>query len=430
MTAKYTRRERVAILTSCMLGFALDFYDILIMPFVMPSIQKDLGLSLTEIGSITSVTLIGSVIGGALFGWLGDKIGRKQALQLTLFLFAAGSVASAFAWNYPSLAVLRFLTGVGLGGEWGAGMVLFNETWNKDRRGIGSAFIQGSAVLSSAVASIVGIWATTTFSLEWGWRVALLTGGAPIVLMIFIRFFMPESREWERFDQARKTGSVVGAVQTSNTFGLLFRAPLLPVTLLSLIWLSSYMFSYFAIAIFMPTLMLKTMNVPPEVVRNITVVTSVMSGLSYLSVGLLNDALGRRWGALIPCIFWIAMTVGLTLYGKATYGGDLLSFPGFYIFAAFMIGHSSLAVAGPWLSELFPTAVRSTALSVVYMAGRGAGSFAPVAVPMLAAHLGGDLGQSLLIVIPTIALFLVASVLLPETRKRSETNAGAAYSTV
>ena len=73
-------------------------------------------------------------------------------------------------------------------------MVLFNEAWNKDRRGLGSAFIQGSAVLASASASIVGIWAITAFSQDWGWRVALLTGGSPIILMVFIRFFMPELR--------------------------------------------------------------------------------------------------------------------------------------------------------------------------------------------------------------------------------------------
>ena len=187
----YSRREQITIIVSCMLGFALDLYDVLILPFIMSSIQKSLNISLTYVASITSVTLIGSVIGGAVFGAIGDKLGRKNALQLTLAVFAVGSIASAFSWNYWSLAALRFITGIGLGGEWGAGMVLFNEAWNKDRRGLGSAFIQGSAVLASASASIVGIWAITSFSQDWGWRVALLTGGSPIILMVFIRFFMP-----------------------------------------------------------------------------------------------------------------------------------------------------------------------------------------------------------------------------------------------
>jgi predicted MFS family arabinose efflux permease len=141
-TSSYSRVERISIIASCMLGFALDLYDVLIMPFLMGSIQKSLQISLAQVASVTSLTLIGSVIGGALFGWLGDRVGRKQSLQLTLLMFAAGSIASAFAWNYWSLAILRLVTGIGLGGEWGAGMVLFNEAWNKDRRGLGSAFIQ------------------------------------------------------------------------------------------------------------------------------------------------------------------------------------------------------------------------------------------------------------------------------------------------
>src|SRR5580698_8117297 len=148
--SRYSTGERTAIIVSCMLGFALDLYDVLIMPFLMGSIQKSLGISLAQVSSVTSLTLIGSVIGGALFGYLGDRVGRKQALQLTLLMFAAGSIASAFAWDYWSLAILRFVTGIGLGGEWGAGMVLFNEAWNKERRGLGSAFIQGSAVIASA----------------------------------------------------------------------------------------------------------------------------------------------------------------------------------------------------------------------------------------------------------------------------------------
>jgi MFS family permease len=93
--SRYSTGERTAIIVSCMLGFALDLYDVLIMPFLMGSIQKSLGISLAQVSSVTSLTLIGSVIGGALFGYLGDRVGRKQALQLTLLMFAAGSIASA-----------------------------------------------------------------------------------------------------------------------------------------------------------------------------------------------------------------------------------------------------------------------------------------------------------------------------------------------
>ncbi|GAB5097874.1 hypothetical protein YK56LOC_35900 [Caballeronia sp. HLA56] len=192
--APYGLQQRLGIIVSCMLGFALDLYDVLIMPYLMPSIQHSMRITLGEAASITTITLIGSVLGGGVFGWLGDRIGRKAALQWTLVVFAVASVSSAFAWNFSALVVLRFIVGVGLGGEWGAGMVLFNETWNPQRRGLGTALIQGSAAIAGACASIVGLWAVQTFSADWGWRIGLLTGGSPVVLAVFIRFWMPESK--------------------------------------------------------------------------------------------------------------------------------------------------------------------------------------------------------------------------------------------
>jgi MFS family permease len=417
-TSKYTTGERSAIIVSCMLGFAIDLYDVLIMPFLMGSIQKSLGISLTQVSSVTSLTLIGSVIGGALFGWLGDRLGRKQALQLTLFMFAAGSVASAFAWDYWSLAILRFITGVGLGGEWGAGMVLFNEAWNKERRGIGSAFIQGSAVLAAASASIVGVWATTSFSLEWGWRIALLTGGSPILLMIFIRIFMPESKAWQQFEALRKSGAVEAPVVKTNTFLAMFQGRLLPISIMCLLWMMSYMFCYYGIVVFMPTLMQRTLDTPPEIVRNISLIASVVSGISYLTMGLLNDRFGRRFGALLPGISWAVMACAFYLYGHEKYPGDILHFPILWIYLSFVIGNSALGVVGTWLSEIYPIEVRSTAVSLVYMTGRGIGSLAPIVVPLVAGTYGGDLATGMMVVVPAIIVFLAITLLLPETRGR------------
>jgi MFS family permease len=417
-SSDYTTGQRAAIVVSCMLGFALDLYDVLIMPFLMGSIQKSLQVSLTEVASITSLTLVGSVVGGALFGWIGDRLGRRQALQLTLGVFAVGSIASAFAWNYPSLAVLRFITGVGLGGEWGAGMVLFNEAWNKDRRGLGSAFIQGSAVLAGAGASIVGVWATTSFSLDWGWRVALLTGGSPILLMIFIRLFMPESKAWLQFDRSRRTALSEKAGQTANTLLKMFQGRLLPLSVMCLVWMMAYMFCYYGIVVFMPTLFLKSLATPPDVVRNIAVIQSFVGGFSYILMGVLNDRLGRRYGALLPGLFWVLTGFGLFFLADQKYPGNLIGFPMFWVALTFTIGNSALGVVGTWLSELYPIEVRSTAVSFVYMAGRGIGSLAPVLVPMTAAYFGGELAMGMLVAAAAVVLFLAMTLMLPETHRR------------
>src|SRR3954462_4209322 len=124
----YTKKEKNSVLFSTLFGYGLDFYNILIISFIMGAIQKSLNLSLTQAGIITTVTLAGSVIGGVLFGWLGDRVGRKnwllcgwlggraavkKSLLGTLGLFSVGAILSAFAWDFNSLLVTRAISGIG-----------------------------------------------------------------------------------------------------------------------------------------------------------------------------------------------------------------------------------------------------------------------------------------------------------------------------
>ncbi|WP_082992030.1 MFS transporter [Paraburkholderia tropica] len=416
--ATYSPAERLGIIVSCMLGFALDLYDVLILPYLMPSIQRSMHISLAEVASITTVTLIGSVAGGALFGWLGDRIGRKAALQWTLIVFALASVGSAFAWNFASLLAMRLVLGIGLGGEWGAGMVLFNETWNPQRRGLGTALIQGSATVAAAGASVVGLWAVQSFSVDWGWRVGLLTGGAPVILAIVIRFWMPESRAWEQFDRTRRAGL---SAAPRNTFAGMLSRRLRAISFAAALWLTAYMFCYYAVVVFVPSLMLRVLHTPPEVVRTATVTAAFVGGLSYLAMGWLNDRMGRRFGAIVPAVFWLAAFAILFFAPEARYGGSMLAWPVFWLPIVFAIGSSALGVVGAWLSELYPIEVRATAVSVIYMFGRAAGSLAPVLVPAAAALWGGSLPLGMLIALPAAVIFLLMSLVLPETRGNGRT---------
>ena len=138
----YTPRERKFVMWSAILGYAFDFYNLIVVAFLLVPIQKSLNVTLTQTGIIVGMTLASSVVGGVLFGWLGDKIGRKNALLWTLLLLAIGSMLSAAAWDFASLLTFRIITGIGVGGEWGAGMVLLNEVWDNRKRGLGSAIVQ------------------------------------------------------------------------------------------------------------------------------------------------------------------------------------------------------------------------------------------------------------------------------------------------
>jgi MFS family permease len=413
---EYSKGERLVIMGSTMLGFALDMYNLLIVTFLMTTIQRSLNISLTQAGAITTATLIGSVIGGGGFGWLGDRLGRKTALQLTLGVFSVGAIASAFAWSYSSLLVVRFLAGIGLGGEWGAGMVLFNEVWDPRRRGLGSAFIQASSLFGLVGATLVGVWATTQFSLEWGWRIALLTGGAPILLMIAVRYLMPESRIWLQYKQLKAAGQIVDEARTP-LFDI-FRTRLLKLTLIGMIWLASYMFCYYGITVYIPTLMVKILHATPGALRSTVLVSQVIGFSGYLIMGWCNDRFGRRSGAVVPTIMWIGSLIGMWVWGHTPYQGVLLVWPMFWLYLVFHFGNTALGVSGPWLSELYPVGLRATAVSFIYMGGRAAGSIAPILIPIVASQFGNALVLGMMVTLPAACLALLAVCFLPETRGR------------
>src|SRR5260370_28847226 len=106
----HTSRERSFVAWSAMLGYAFDFYNLSIIAFLLTQIARSLGMTLRQTGLIVSMTLTASMVGGVGIGWLGDRIGRKKALLASLALLAAGSLASASAWDFRSLPTFRLLT--------------------------------------------------------------------------------------------------------------------------------------------------------------------------------------------------------------------------------------------------------------------------------------------------------------------------------
>src|SRR6201989_1806784 len=204
----YTPRERKFVAWSAILGYAFDFYNLIVVAFLMIPIQKTLNVSQSQTGLIVAGTLASSVLGGVLFGWLGDKIGRKNALLWTLLLLALGSTLSGGAWGFCSLLTFRIITGIGVGGEWGAGMVLLNEVWDNKRRGLGSAIVQAMSSAGTAMAPTPAPFALPYFDPDTAGRIALGVGGLPLLLMLFVRSKMPESRLWQEFKRRESAGEL------------------------------------------------------------------------------------------------------------------------------------------------------------------------------------------------------------------------------
>ena len=149
-----TRKERWKIMWASIIGYAMDGLDVLILSFAMAAIVSEFGLTLGEGGLIATYTLIGTVLGGYLFGIFADYFGRVHTFSLTIIIFSIFTGACAFADNVTHLNILRFLAGLGLGGEYGIGMTLVSETWPAAKRARATAGVAMGAVIRIGIVEV------------------------------------------------------------------------------------------------------------------------------------------------------------------------------------------------------------------------------------------------------------------------------------
>ncbi|MCT7679712.1 MAG: MFS transporter, partial [Lactobacillus iners] len=136
--SKYTQelsRDQKLVISSTASGFALENMDVLFLSFAMSSMIKDLHLSGGAAGLISSITTLGMLLGGIIFGILGDKIGRVKTFSHTVVIFAIATGLMAFTNDINHIYMLRFLAGIGAGGEYGVGIALIAENFSHDRIG-------------------------------------------------------------------------------------------------------------------------------------------------------------------------------------------------------------------------------------------------------------------------------------------------------
>jgi MFS family permease len=219
-------RGKWTALIAALLGWMFDGFEIGMFPLVGPAALDDLLASeLTAnpalkgewFGVIMSVFLIGAATGGVLFGWLGDRIGRVRAMSLSIATYALFTGLCGFAGEAWHIAVLRFIASLGMGGEWALGVALVTELWPDRSRAflagmIGAAANVGmllvgllSLVLVNFIDAVGTLFAAIGLSAEAqsyllrgdGWRLLMIAGALPAVLVFFIRLFVPESHKWE-----------------------------------------------------------------------------------------------------------------------------------------------------------------------------------------------------------------------------------------
>ncbi len=362
-------------------GWIFDFYDLVLFSFLLKAIGKDLALSDFLLSFILGASLAATALGGVLFGVLSDRLGRKSALQWTILTYSLGTLFCGFAGNGWTLLAFRTIAGLGVGGEWATGQTYIGETFPPAVRGRFGAFMQTGAPLGIALASVVGGWLLPAA----GWRVCFMLSFLPAMLVVLVRRHLPESDLWEK-----KGSSQTAPTQSKmlQLFSPAHRRLFLYCLILSVFEMSAYWFTYS----WLPGYLTEQRHFSLPKSAQWVLVIQTGGFLGYFFFGLLADRLGRKPVFSAYALCWAGGLFMVTWFWDA-----IIGIPPAILFFMFLVGVGTgmFGGLGPLFAELFPTAIRNTAMGTAFNLARGVQLFTPMLIVWIARSYGLGAGISL-----------------------------------
>lgn len=358
------------VLASMSSGFLLENMDVMFLSFSLSEIIAQMHISSAAGGWIGTFTNLGMFFGGALFGLLGDRIGRVKTFSYTIFLFAIATGLTYFAHNITTLYALRFLAGIGAGGEYGVGIALIAENFQANQIGRASSVAAVGGQIGSIVAALLAAWIIPAY----GWNTLFLFGVVPVVLTYFVRRHVKESDE---FLAAHKK-----AEETSEkiSFGRLFATPRLALQTLGLMLMTIVQIAgYFGLMNWLPSIVQQKQGLSVSGSSYWMIATIVGMSIGMMVFGTIMDKIGPRWAFgifLLGSAVVVFAIVNVTSYWAMLLAGALTGF-----FSNGMFGGY-----GAVISQLYPTEIRSTANNLIMNTGRAIGGFSSVIIGALMDH--------------------------------------------
>src|SRR6266536_522490 len=392
------------ILAFSFIGWIFDFYDLLLLTFLISTttLTKDLALSQQDQSVLLGTALAFTAVGGFIGGALGDRYGRKPLLMITILVYSVGTLMSGLATGMWTLFLARAITGIGVGGEWAVAHALVGETVPPNVRGRYGSYLQSGSAFARFFASMVG-----NLLAPWiGWRAAFMLSALPALIVVFIRRQMPESDVWL---QSVKAG-VSSRLGYVAALGLMIGPALRKTTALALTVTTFNMAAYWFKTIWLPTYLIGRGLLPGDVVR-LLLMDQIGSIAGYVAFGFSSDYLGRRPSFTIFSVVAVPLQQMITLRWILV-GGNTWTTYGFMLLVGF--GEGNWGCIGPLLNEVFPTPVRAAALGIIYNTARGVQFLAPVVIGFVATR--SSFGAGIALAVP-FALLAGATVwALPETK--------------
>lgn len=394
-----------AILSS---GTFFDAFDSLTIASALTVIFSSLHIGFFNAGLLISATYVGQFVGAWIFGFLSESYGRRPAFIAAMLLFGLMSVATAFAWDFQSLALLRMVQGLGLGGEIPVAAALFNEFLRARSRGRAAVTYQVMFQWGAMVTPATALLCFQAFGQDMGWRAMFVIGGLPALIAIYAWFALPESPRWlVEHGRYAEADAILRKIETrapqgslppielgpqselkSTRFGELFGDMYFRRTImLWLCWSCAYFVTYGNSA-WIPTLYVRIGGLSVGSALSLAIVTYAVNVTTMYSQAFLVDRIGRKplfvFGFSLSAIaalsgaatvFWFHYTGWPILFGVSTVMG---------------IGTAIQTIlAVNYTAELYPTRMRGLGVSTASSMSRLASIVAPSLVgTLLASQLG------------------------------------------
>ena len=409
----YRRLNRLqwTILFIAWLGWVFDIMDTALFNFAkVPMMTEMLGSVRYKVegprieGLIQTWFLVGWAIGGLVFGLLADRWGRTRTLMVTILMYCTLTGLTAFCHTPEQVIVARFLTALGIGGEWAAGAALVAESIPDDLRGAAAALLQSAAAFGPVFASLANLSLASN-----SWRALFLVGVLPAGICVYIR------RRVHEPNRSSREGALVGPFAMLSE---LFSTPVLRRNVIVAMVLGIVGVTGAGVAPFWIPNLVKEVSVglPEALVRirtsNATMVLHIGTLLGVFAFPLLAAKIGRKPAFAIFFVGSPLMTT-LALYGGADYLRLLLLMP---LATFFSIGVSAGFVL--YFPELFPSRLRATGSGLAYNVGRIFSAPIPWLRGMLMGVLNGSVVTGVLIASAIYLFGLVVIPWAPETRGR------------
>jgi SHS family lactate transporter-like MFS transporter len=363
-------REQWRAYWAVFLGWVVDSFDFNILTFILLDIMNEFSVDRAAAGALGTVTLVMRLVGGSIAGTAADRWGRKLPLMLSVLWFSLFAFLRGFSTSYGLLFGLRALFGLGMGGEWAAGMPLVFEHWPTKLRGLISGLMLGGWYWGYLLAAAAYHFIYPSLSdTEYAWRAMLWIGIVPALFTFWIRARVTESPVW--LEQQRRRQQLVregrGSPQARLSFVRLFQPDLLWITIQTTVVIGAFMCLYYSVIFWYPTFHISAGREPLPYL----VAFNVGAIAGTATWGRLSETVLGRRGAVTITIILGAASIPFSLYGQQM---------STMVLGAFMLGFFGMGVWGmapAYTSERFPTEVRGAGPGFCYHAGAAIGALMP-----------------------------------------------------